>query len=97
MLNDIKKITLAMNENIRYLCRYWKLEILELKMLILETENPLHRLKRNTDKRVSKFENIIRMHPIWRNNIPYNILINLKGKKSNFIVEKMADTTSTKW
>lgn len=36
-----------MNENIRYLCKYRKLEILELKMLILETENPLDKFKRN--------------------------------------------------
>lgn len=36
MLNDLKRITPAMNENIRYLCKYRKLEILQLKMLILE-------------------------------------------------------------
>lgn len=50
MLSDIKKITLVMNENIRYLCKYWKLKILELKILIPEVKtNPLDRLKRTRD------------------------------------------------
>ena len=59
MASDIKKMRLVMNENIRYLCIYWESETLGLKMSIFKIKNPLDRLKRNRDKRVSNFENIL--------------------------------------
>lgn len=40
LLSDIKTIRLVVNEDIRYLCKYWKSEILELKILTLEVKNP---------------------------------------------------------
>lgn len=62
LLSDIKTIRLVVNEDIRYLCKYWKSEILELKILILEVKNPVDRLTRNRDKRVNKCENILIEH-----------------------------------
>lgn len=39
LFSDIKIIRFVVNEDIRYFCKYWKSEILELKILILEVKN----------------------------------------------------------